>query len=99
MLTATTSKKLQITQVHLQEISYAPEHNQETSNAEAQLQETSYAQAHKQETSIAQAHKQETSIQTELQGNLFEVEHLIYNQWCSQYKPDTDSYHSRISKI
>jgi len=22
---------------------------------------------------------------------MFEVEHLIYNQWCSQYKSDTDS--------
>jgi len=89
LLTATPSKRLQIIQAQLQEISYAPEHNQETSNAQAQLQETS----------IAQAHKQETSIQTELQGNLFEVEHLIYNQWCSLYKPDTNSYDSRISKI
>jgi len=76
LLNATTSKRLQITQAHLQEISYALEHSQETSNA--------------------QAHKQETSIQTELQRNLFEVEHLIYNQWCSQNKSDTDS---RISKI
>ena len=79
MLTATTSKRLQITQAQLQEISYAPEHSQETSNAQAQLQETFIAQAHKQD------------IQTELQRNLFEVEHLIYNQWCSQYKSDTDS--------
>ena len=31
MLTAKTSKRLQITQAQLQEISYAPEHNQETS--------------------------------------------------------------------
>jgi len=31
MLTAKTSKRLQITQGQLQEISYAPEHNQETS--------------------------------------------------------------------
>ena len=31
MLTAKTSKGLQITQAQLQEISYAPEHNQETS--------------------------------------------------------------------
>jgi len=30
---------------------------------------------------------------------LFEVEHLIYNPWCSQYKSVTDSYDSRISKI
>ena len=75
MFTATTSKRLQITQAQLQEISYAPKHSQETSNAQAQLQETS----------ISQAHKQETSIQTELQTNMFEVEHLIYNQWCSQY--------------
>ena len=81
MLTATPSKRLQITQAYLQEISYAPEHSQEISNAQAQLQETS----------IAQAHQQETSIQTELQRNMFEVEHLIYNQWCSQYKPYTDS--------
>jgi len=82
-------KRLQITQAQLQEISYAPEHSQETSNSQAQLQETS----------IAQAHKKETSIQTELQRCLFEVEHLIYNQWCSQYKSDTDTYDSRISKI
>jgi len=81
LLTVTPSKRLGITQAQLQEISYAPEHSQETSNAQAQLQETS----------IAQAHKQETSIQTELQRNMFEVEHLIYNQWCSQYKPDTNS--------
>jgi len=73
----------------LQEISYAFEHSQETSSAQAQLQETF----------IAQAHKQETSIQTELQRSLFEVEHLVYNQWCSQYKSDTDSYDSRIYKI
>ncbi len=71
MLTATTSKRLQIAQAQLQETSYAPEHNQETSNAQAQLQET--------------------SNQTELQRKMFEVEHLIYNQWCSQYKSDTDS--------
>ena len=69
MLTAKTSKRLQITQAQLQEISYAHEHNQETSYAQAQLQET--------------------SIQTELHKNLFEVEHLIYNQWCSQCKSDT----------
>jgi len=75
----------------LQGISYAPEHSQETSNAQAQLQETSIVQAHKQETSIAEAHKQETSIQTESQRSLFEFEHLIYNQWCSQYKSDIDS--------
>jgi len=30
MLTAKTSKRLQITQAQLQEISYVPEHNQET---------------------------------------------------------------------
>jgi len=81
LLNATTSTRLQITQAQLQEISYAQAHKQETSNAQAQLQETS----------IAQAHKQETSNQTELQRSLFEFEHLIYNQWCSQYKSDTDS--------
>ena len=81
MLNATLSKRLQITQAQLQEISYAPEYSQETSNAQAQLQETS----------IAQARKQETSNQTELQVNLFEVEHLISDQWCSQYRPNTDS--------
>jgi len=58
---------------------------------QAHLQEISYAQAHKQETSNAQAQPQETSNQTELQRSLFEFEHLIYNQWCSQYKSDTDS--------
>jgi hypothetical protein len=58
---------------------------------QAQLQEISYALEHNQETSHAQAQLQETSIQTELQRKMFEVEHLIYNQWCSQYKSDTDS--------
>jgi len=51
----------------------------------------SCAQKLNQETSYAQELNQETSIQTELQRNLFEVEHLICNQWCSQYKSDTDS--------
>jgi len=58
---------------------------------QAQLQEISYAQELNQETSYAQAQLQETSNQTELQRNLFGIEHLIYNQWCSQYKSDTDS--------
>jgi len=58
---------------------------------QAQLQEISYAPEHNQETYNAQAQLQETSIQTELQRKLFEVEHLIYNQWCSQYKSDTNS--------
>jgi len=71
MLTAKTSKRLQITQAQLQEISYAQELNQETFYAQVQLQET--------------------SNQSELQRNLFDVEHLIYNKWCSQYKSDTDS--------
>jgi len=70
--TATTSKRLQTTQAQLQEISCAPELNQETS----------YAPELNQETSYTQAHKQETSIQTDLQRTMFEVEHLIYNQWC-----------------
>jgi len=52
---------------------------------QAQLQEISYAPEHKQETSNAQTQLQETSIQTELQRKMFEFEHLIYNQWCSQY--------------
>ena len=63
---------------------------------QAQLQEFSYAPEHNQETSYAQTQLQETSLQTELQRKLFEVEHLIYNQWCSQYISNTDS---RISKI
>ena len=58
---------------------------------QAQLQEISYAQELNQETSYAQAQQQETSTQTELQRNLFEFEQLIYNQWCSQYKSDTNS--------
>lgn len=59
--------------------------------AQAHKQETSYAPEHNQETYIAQAQLQETYNQTELHRKLFEVEHLIYNQWCSQYKSDTDS--------
>jgi len=43
-------------------------------------------QAQKQEISYAQAQKKETSRQTKLHKKMFEVEHLIYNQWCSQYK-------------
>jgi len=58
---------------------------------QAQLQEIFYTQELNQETSYAKAHKKKTYIQTELKRNLFEVEHLIYNQWCSQYKSDTDS--------
>jgi len=58
---------------------------------QAQLQEISYAQEPNQDTSYAQAQLQETSNQTQLQRNLFEFEHLIYNLWCSQYKSDTDS--------
>jgi len=58
---------------------------------QAQLQEFSYAPEHSQETSNAQAQQQETSNQIELQKSLFEFEHLISNQWCSQYKSDTDS--------
>ena len=49
---------------------------------QAPLQEISYAPEHNQETSNAQAQLQETSILTELQRKLFEIEHLIYNQWC-----------------
>jgi len=60
------------------------------SNTQAQKQEFSYAQAQKQEFSYAQAQKQETSWQTQLHRKMFEVEHLIYNQWCSQYKSDTN---------
>ena len=81
MLIATTRKRLQITQAQLQEIS----------SAQAHKQETFFTQAHKQETSFAQAQLQETSNQTELHRSLFKFEHLIYNQWCSQYKSDTDS--------
>jgi len=40
LLNTTTSMRLQITQAHKQEISYAQGHKQETSNAQAQLQET-----------------------------------------------------------
>jgi len=57
----------------------------------AQLQEISYGQELNQETFYAQAQLQETYNQTDLQRNLFEFEHLIYNQWCSQYKSDIDS--------
>ena len=58
LLNVTASKRLQITQTRLQEISYAPEHSQETSNAQAQLQETSIAQAHKQGLLIKQNYKE-----------------------------------------
>jgi len=51
----------------------------------------SNTKAQKQEISYAQVQKQETSWQTKLHRKMFEVEHLIYNQWCWQYKSDTDS--------
>ena len=56
-------------------------------------------QAQKQEIFYSQAQKQETSKQIQLHIKMFEVEHLIYNQWYSQYKSDVDSEDSRISKI
>jgi len=51
---------------------------------QAQKQEVSYVQAQLQENSYAQTQKQETSNQTELQRKCLRVEHLIYNQGCSQ---------------
>ena len=48
-------------------------------------------QGQKQEISYAQAQKQKTSRQTQLHRKMFEVEHLIYYQWCSQYKSVIDS--------
>ncbi|AES99439.2 glycoprotein family protein [Medicago truncatula] len=54
-------------------------------NAQAHKQKTSNTQAHKQEISYAQTQKQETSEQTNYK-EICLVEHLIYNQWCSQYK-------------
>jgi len=53
---------------------------------QTQLQEIYYAQEQNQETSYAQAQLQKTSTQTKLQRKLFDVEHMIYNEWCSQYK-------------
>jgi len=58
--------------------------SKETSNTQAHLQKISYAQAQTQNTSYAQAQKQDTSKETKLHRKMFEVEHLIYNQWCSQ---------------
>jgi len=54
-------------------------------NVQAHKQEISNTQAHKQEISYAEAQKQETSKQTNYK-EICLVEHLIYNQWCSQYK-------------
>jgi len=58
--------RLQITEAHKKEISYAQAHKQETSNAQTQMQETSNAQAH----------KQETYNQIDLHRKLFEFEHF-----------------------
>ena len=58
--------------------------NKTLQTTQEQKQEVSYAQAHMQETSYAQAQKQKTSKQTQLHMKMFEVEHLIYNQWCLQ---------------
>ena len=48
--------------------------------------------------SYALVQLQETYKQTDLHRKLFEFEHFIYNQWCSQYKSITDSLDYRISK-
>jgi hypothetical protein len=65
---------------------------------QAQLQEISYAQEQNQETSCAQVQLQEKSIQTELQRNLFEVEHLIHN--CGVHNTNQiQTLKTRISKI
>ena len=61
-----------------------PKTRQRLQPTQAQLQEISYAQEHNQKTSYAQAQVQETFIQIEWQRKMFEDEHLIYNQWCSQ---------------
>jgi len=44
-----------------------------------------------QETSMLKHNCKRLLNQTELQRKMFDVDHLIYNQWCSQYKSDTDS--------
>jgi len=44
--------------------------------------------------SYALVRLQETYKQTDLHIIFFEFEHLIYNQWCSQYKSITDSLDS-----
>ena len=69
-------------------IKIAQAHIKRLQTTQAQLQEIFYAQAQTHETSYAQAQLQGTSIQTKLQTNMFEVEHLIYNQWCSQYNSE-----------
>jgi hypothetical protein len=54
-------------------------------------QEIIYDQSHKQKISNAQTHKQETSNKQRLQRNNCLVEHLIYNQSCSQIQNSSDS--------
>jgi len=66
-------------------------HLARTSNAQAQLQETSYAHEHNQETFMLKHNCKRLLIKQNYKEIMFDVEHLIYNQWCSQYKSDTDS--------
>jgi len=36
-------------------------------------------------------HTSKRLLSNKITQKMFEIEHLIYNQWCSQYKSDTDS--------
>jgi len=58
---------------------------------QAQLQEISYAPEHNQETSMLKHNCKKLLIKQNYKEKMFNVEHLIYNRWCSQYKSDTDS--------
>jgi len=58
---------------------------------QAQLQEISYASEHNQETSMLKHNCKRLLIKQNYKEKMFEVEHLVYNQWCSQYKSDTYS--------
>ena len=36
-------------------------------------------------------HTSKRLLSNKITKKMFEVKHLIYNKWCSQYKSDTDS--------
>ena len=42
-------------------------------------------------TLIMLKHSSKRLLSNKITKNKFEVEHLIYNQWCSQYKSDTNA--------
>ena len=50
-----------------------------------------HAPEHNQETYMLKHNCKRLLIKQNYKEKMFDVEHLIYNQWCSQYKSNTAS--------